>query len=338
MTPGELSAGRRPDGDPGRSSRTPKAQPGRGSLAGNDVATAIAVATLAPGGTVAVGGALFMDEMQHYRAGIGCMLESDRATGEVYISVIVKGGAAAESGLAEGDYILQVDEHRIVPGTSLDTVSSYIRGPVNSVVTLVGCACVCCYAPCETQTLTCAAQLVRHRYHSDPEVYRIERAPVPGQGTEMLGALFQSRGPRKEFREPTLQDKLDKLHTLHARGNLSDRELEAARQRLLSGQDTSLQHAQATHGLSSMFSALASDLGGFAQMFEDPEVVKRKKMLQHQHGHQGPRVQPPNLSARSPEASVPGKFHHLLTQVTAPDHVDQQTKRQLPQAPCVLGD
>ena len=89
---------------------------------------------------MAVGGALFMDEMQHYRAGIGCMLESDRATGEVYISVIVKGGAAAESGLAEGDYILQVDEHRIVPGTSLDTVSSYIRGPVNSVVTLVGCA------------------------------------------------------------------------------------------------------------------------------------------------------------------------------------------------------
>ena len=34
-------------------------------------------------------------------SGIGCMLESNRTTGEICISVVVRGGAAFESGLQE---------------------------------------------------------------------------------------------------------------------------------------------------------------------------------------------------------------------------------------------
>ena len=62
------------------------------------MATSIAMATLAPGGTVVVPAALVMDEVEHQRAGIGCMLEST-GNGELHVSVVVPGGAAHASGL-----------------------------------------------------------------------------------------------------------------------------------------------------------------------------------------------------------------------------------------------
>jgi len=42
--------------------------------------------------------------------------------------------------------------------------------------------------------------------------------------------------PAVEYKEPTVNEKLAKLQILHERGNLNDRELQAARQRLVSGQ------------------------------------------------------------------------------------------------------
>ena len=61
-----------------------------------------------------------------------------------------------------------MNEHRIFPHTSLDIVSSYIRGPAGSMV-----------------------RMGILRNDKQRLEMRIQRARVPGQGTEMLGALFQ---------------------------------------------------------------------------------------------------------------------------------------------------
>lgn len=98
------------------------------------MATSIAMATLAPGGTVVVPAALVMDEVEHHRAGIGCMLEST-GNGEVHVSVVVPGGAAHANGLQEGDVIESIDGQRLRPGRGgVEQLSSLIRGPSGSYV------------------------------------------------------------------------------------------------------------------------------------------------------------------------------------------------------------
>ena len=228
------------------------------------MAKAIAIATMAPGGTVAVGSALVMDEAEHYRAGIGCMLEQNRS-GEVYISVVVNGGSAFHGGIREGDIIERVDEHDVRPGAGVETVSAYIRGPVGSVVTM------------------------HLRRHGQVVHFSIPRARVPGAGTEMLGVLFQSSaaGPSAQYREPSLHDKLGKLAALRDRGNLNSREFEAARSRLLSGQDSSIQRRPAPPSFGSILNTLGSDV---FSLIEDPEVARRK---QQQEGHAGRSAPPP---------------------------------------------
>ncbi len=63
---------------------------------------------------------------------------------------------------------------------------------------------------------TCACLCVLYRREVE---YRIQRARVPGAGTEMLGLIFQgaSASSSSKPKEPTLQDKLEKLVTLHQR-------------------------------------------------------------------------------------------------------------------------
>jgi hypothetical protein len=53
------------------------------------LARSLAIAAVAPGGSFAVGGALVLDEIEHHRAGIGCLLES--TDDGVIISVVVPG-------------------------------------------------------------------------------------------------------------------------------------------------------------------------------------------------------------------------------------------------------
>ena len=53
------------------------------------MARSMAIAAVAPGGSFAVGSALVLDELEHHRAGIGCMLESGGRG--VVISVVVPG-------------------------------------------------------------------------------------------------------------------------------------------------------------------------------------------------------------------------------------------------------
>jgi C-terminal processing protease CtpA/Prc len=99
----------------------------------------IAIATLAPGGTIMVPAALVMDEVEHQRAGIGCMLEST-GNGELHVSVVVPGGAAHASGLQEGDLIEGIDGHRLRPGKGgVEQLSSLIRGPSGSYVEVCTC-------------------------------------------------------------------------------------------------------------------------------------------------------------------------------------------------------
>jgi hypothetical protein len=242
---------------------------GMSRLAGaNGMAKAIAIATIAPGGTVAVGSALVMDEAEHYRAGIGCMLEQNRS-GEVYISVVVNGGSAFHGGIREGDIIERVDEHDIRPGAGVEVVSSYIRGPIGSVVTMF---------------LRRHGQLVK---------LSIPRARVPGAGTEMLGMLFQNNAavPSAQPREPSLQDKLGKLAALRERGNLSENEFAAARSRLLSGQDSSIQRRAAPSSFGTFLNALGSDV---FSLIEDPEVARRRNK-QQQDGLAGNNPPPARL-------------------------------------------
>ena len=125
------------------------------------MARSMAIAAVAPGGSFAVGSALVLDELEHHRAGIGCMLES--AGGGVVISVVVPGfvllraspapradsgrlcpapgraaslvaggrsvtlfsrrGAAAAAGMHEGDVIEQIDDHVVTLDTGKPAAS-----------------------------------------------------------------------------------------------------------------------------------------------------------------------------------------------------------------------
>ena len=95
------------------------------------MAQAIGIVTLAPGGTVAVPAALMFDEMEHYRAGIGCMLENT-GNSEICVSVVVKGGAASQSGMCEGDIIESIDGRVTTENATVEQCSALIRGPSGS--------------------------------------------------------------------------------------------------------------------------------------------------------------------------------------------------------------
>jgi len=257
------------------------------------MARCVALATLAPGGTVAVPAALVLDEMEHHRAGIGCMLESTD-WGEVHVSVVVAGGAAHQSGLREGDVIESIDGQRLQPRGGVEQVSSLIRGPSGSYVEL-------------------DLRRSGERFRS-----RIQRRAVPGGSAEILGTLFQgvrSSGPGRGQRELTTEDRVDMLRRLHRRGNLSDAEFRAAELRLRTGYEAApTKQAAKSFSFTNVLEALGSDVN---TMISDPEVLRRKKEQEQQqrralspsrcHHHHVPQRRPPSPSA-SPRAQRPFLF------------------------------
>ncbi|MBU6414927.1 PDZ domain-containing protein [Patescibacteria group bacterium] len=71
--------------------------------------------------------------------GAGLELFQDEKTGEVMILGIIPGGPADGSGIAEGDIIVQVGEHKLVKETKVDDVVKWIRGPSGTEVKIYVC-------------------------------------------------------------------------------------------------------------------------------------------------------------------------------------------------------
>jgi len=217
---------------------------------------AVAIATTVPGGTGAVASALILDEIEYYRAGIGCVLEDNPETGDIRIGKIVPKGAASNTGLCEGDVLEQVDEHPIYKGMCLSEASHFIRGKEGSIVTL----------------------RVR-RGEAYRATIRIVRQRVPGSETEMLGALWQKNHHKpKEPKVATKEDKLEKLVSLRKRGLINDVEFEHARLRLMEGREGELPKQKASFSYTHMFQTLQSD---FEKLFTDPEILRRRQIQQN---------------------------------------------------------
>jgi len=212
------------------------------------LARSMAIAAVAPGGSFAVGSALVLDEVEYYRAGIGCMLENT-PEGNIFISIIVRGGAAAVSGMQEGDIVEQVDEHLITPDMGVNTVSGFIRGSAGSMVAI---------------TL--------RKKDGRRVVSNMQRRAVPGGTAEILGSLFGNSFTAK-YKEKTLEDKVHKLSHLYQRGNLSVDEYYDAKLRLECG-ETRQKTPESSINFSGFWSTLTSDL---SYAFSDPEVIRRKK-------------------------------------------------------------
>jgi C-terminal processing protease CtpA/Prc len=66
---------------------------------------------------VGVAALLAVDEIEHHRAGIGCILEEAR-DGSVRVSGVMAKGAAMGAGIEEGDLVLGVDSRRVTPGVT----------------------------------------------------------------------------------------------------------------------------------------------------------------------------------------------------------------------------
>jgi carboxyl-terminal processing protease len=74
------------------------------------------------------------DDLAGKFGGIGANVE---ATAEGYILRPVPGQPAAEAGILDGDLLLLVDGREVTPATPADELSTWVRGPVGSVVALV---------------------------------------------------------------------------------------------------------------------------------------------------------------------------------------------------------
>ncbi|EKX49710.1 hypothetical protein GUITHDRAFT_151438 [Guillardia theta CCMP2712] len=205
---------------------------------------AVAIATTVPGGTGAVASALILDEIEYYRAGIGCVLEDNPETGDIRIGKIVPKGAASNTGLCEGDVLEQVDEHPIYKGMCLKHRTLRVR-----------------------------------RGEAYRATIRIVRQRVPGSETEMLGALWQKNHHKpKEPKVATKEDKLEKLVSLRKRGLINDVEFEHARLRLMEGREGELPKQKASFSYTHMFQTLQSD---FEKLFTDPEILRRRQIQQN---------------------------------------------------------
>src|SRR5690606_7524237 len=74
------------------------------------------------------------DELAGRFGGIGANIE---LTTTGYLLFPVPGLPAAEAGVQDGDLLLLVDDREITAAMTLDEIAALVRGPVNSVVTLV---------------------------------------------------------------------------------------------------------------------------------------------------------------------------------------------------------
>mmetsp|Transcript_45974 Transcript_45974/g.111924 ORF Transcript_45974/g.111924 Transcript_45974/m.111924 type:complete len:254 (-) Transcript_45974:155-916(-) len=160
-------------------------------------------------GVGAVAGHLLAEEVEHYRCGIGVILESDQE-GRTRIGGLIKGGTGFNSDLEHSDELLAVDQHVVERGMRIEDVAAYIRGKEGSILTLV----------------------VRKRGGMIATV-KLVRQRLPGAKAEMLGALWQSPTSGKKPKGPiSIGEKLDLLMQLRKRGNISSDEYEQAERRL----------------------------------------------------------------------------------------------------------
>ena len=74
------------------------------------------------------------DELAGRFGGIGANIE---VTTTGYLLFPIQGMPAAQAGVMDGDLLLLVDDHEITSAMSLDEISTLVRGPIDSVVTLV---------------------------------------------------------------------------------------------------------------------------------------------------------------------------------------------------------
>jgi carboxyl-terminal processing protease len=74
------------------------------------------------------------DELAGRFGGIGANIE---LTTTGYLLFPVAGLPAAEAGVMDGDLLLLVDDQEVTPAMSLEEISTLVRGPIGSVVTLV---------------------------------------------------------------------------------------------------------------------------------------------------------------------------------------------------------
>lgn len=122
----------------------------------------------------------------------------------------MRGGSAfASNEFDEGDEFLQIDSTR-VQGMSLDDVSGLIRGKEGSVV-----------------------MVIVRKVDGSVRTVRMVRQRLPGSKTEMLGALWQKQGESPNSKGThSLENKMDVLAQLRARGNLTEQEYQQALVRL----------------------------------------------------------------------------------------------------------
>jgi len=66
---------------------------------------------------VGVAALLAADEIEHHRAGIGCILE-EAPDGSIRVGGVMAKGAAMGAGIEEGDVVLGVDSRRVTPGVT----------------------------------------------------------------------------------------------------------------------------------------------------------------------------------------------------------------------------
>lgn len=88
---------------------------------------------------VGVAALLAVDEIEHHRADIGCILEEGK-DGSIVVAGVMPKGAAATSGIQEGDVIEAVDARRVIRGETTVCVSAPVaRPPYCACWLLVGC-------------------------------------------------------------------------------------------------------------------------------------------------------------------------------------------------------
>lgn len=226
---------------------------------------------------VGVATLLAADEIEHHRCGIACVLE-DTPSGGLAFQRIIRGGAADNTALEEGDVLLEVDGHS-VDGLGVAGASDYIRGKEGSYVVL------------KVAKRSGAVTMIS-----------LQRQRVPGSKAELLGALWQQQGQKKK-KVWTDEDKLGKLEELYRRGNLSKAEYEAAIVRLKTGasRDPEQQSVDTANLFGSVWNALSEDFAGFT---EDPDVRRLKLSRENSREAKSPQNGP--ATPQKPPAMTSG--------------------------------
>jgi C-terminal processing protease CtpA/Prc len=124
-------------------------------------------------GVAPVAAMIVADEVEHFRCGIGCVLQREAVTGRFVVERAMRSQPKScdEDELEEGDLILRVADTWLKAHHSLQDVSALIRGREGTILNL----------------------LVLKPDSYTPISVSMVRRRLPGAKTEMLGALWQVR-------------------------------------------------------------------------------------------------------------------------------------------------